>query len=170
MSPAVVTPAMLWVAAGANGVAAVLLARHLAALWQRRHVLPRLLWYAGAALALYLGVTLLALWPGLWRWAAGTQLRIFVLHLFLLGWVSSGLLAALVMATGQAMAGWWHAATILWVVGVTAMLLALAGLGLVAVIPVRPVIWLWAAAWASILPTAVGLWAILMLRPLRTQG
>ncbi|HXF64973.1 MAG TPA: hypothetical protein VNK95_25325 [Caldilineaceae bacterium] len=170
MSPVVVTPPMLWLAALANGVAAALLARHLAALWQRRHALPRLVWFAGAALAVYLGATLLALWPGLWRWAAGTQLRVFILHLFLLGWVSSGLLATLTAATGQARAGRQRVAGIVWMVGVTAMLVALAGLGLAAVIPVRPSFWLWAAAWASLLPTAVGVWTMLIWRPRRTQG
>jgi hypothetical protein len=159
MSPMVVTAPMFWLAAGANAVAVVLLARHLAALWARRRDLPPLVWFAAVALALHLAGTLLVLWPGVWRWSAGTQLRVYVLHLFLLGWVSSALLAALAAATGRQTGGSWKLASGVWMAGVAAMIAALAGLGLAGVIPVPPLVWLRVAAWSSILPAAVALWA-----------
>jgi hypothetical protein len=164
MSPLVVTPPLLMVAAAANAIAVWLLARHLAALWARRDALPPLVWFAGAALALHLVCTLLTLWPGLWRWSAGTQLRIFVLHNFLLGWVSSGLLAALVLAVGQAARGW-RLASWVWIIGVTTMVAALGGLGLAGVLPVPALIWLRLAAWAGVLPAVVAFWAATRLAP-----
>lgn len=170
MSPAAVTPGMFWLAAIANGVAMALLARHWLALWGWRSHLPLLLWFALAALGVHLLATLTVLIPGVWRWSAGTQLRVYVLHNFLLGWVSSGLLASLVMAVGQAVgstvARRWQVATWGWMAGVATMLAALAGLGLISLIPVAPIIWLRLAAWSSIVPATMALCAALMLLPL----
>jgi hypothetical protein len=169
MSPAAVTSGMFWLAALANGVAVALLARHMIALWGRRADLPLLIRFALAALVLHLLATLAVLIPGVWRWSAGTQLRIYVLHTFLLGWVSSGLLASLVIAVGQMRARRWRVVTWGWMAGVAAMLIALAGLGLAVLIPVPPLVWLRLAAWSSLLPTAAAVCAALFLLPLGSR-
>jgi hypothetical protein len=167
MNPAAVTPLLFWVAAIANAAAAVLLLRHLLALWQRRGVVPLLLQFGGVALALHLVSAALVLIPGVWTWSAGTQLRVYVLHLFLLGWVSSGLLAGLLQAAEAQ--GWYLPAVrrvveITWIVGVAVMVTALAGLGLVALVPIPVPLWFQVAAWSSILPaTAATLLALAFL-------
>lgn len=163
MSSIAVTPTMLWIGAIANGVAVVLLARHLWALWARRRGLPLLVWFALAALAVHLASTATVLIPGVWRWSAGTQLRVYVLHMFLLGWVSSGLLTGLVTAVQPIAAPAWRVLTWVWIAGVSAMLVALAGLGLVGVIPVPPLVWMRVAAWSSIVPAGAALCAALLL-------
>lgn len=162
MSPLAVTPGMFWLAAVANAAAVALFGRHLWALWVRRRMLSPLLWFACAALALHLAGTLLTLWPGFWRWSAGTQLRVYVLHMFLLGWVSSGLLAVWADVRGYAARRGWRVAGAVWMGGVTVMLLALAGLGLVGVAPVAPRFWLQVAAWSSILPALVAVWVTIV--------
>lgn len=166
MSSIAVTPLMLWLAAIANGVAVVLLMRHVLALWARRAALPLLAWFALAVFAVHLISTLAVLIPGFWRWSAGTQLRVYVLHAFLLGWVSSGLLAAWAMAVGPFPARVWRVATWAWMAGVSVMLAALAGLGLIGLIPLPPLFWLRVAAWSSIIPAAVALGVALLLFPL----
>lgn len=170
MSPMAVTPGMFWIAASANALAVGLLARHLLALWARRRHLPWLVWFALAALTIHLAATLLVLAPGLWRWSAGTQLRVYLLHNFLLGWVSSGLLASLFLAVGEQAARRGQAAAWVWMAGVAAMLVALAGLGLVGVIPIPPLVWLRVAAWSSLIPAGVALWAALLLLPVGSHA
>ena len=122
MAPMTVTPLMLWTAAAANLIAAILLARHLAALWRRRRTLPWLIRFAGLALTVHVVIAVMLMWPGVWRWGAGTQLRIFWLHNFLLGWVSSGLLGLLLWLgyPSREGLGWLiqRAAVGVWIVGV----------------------------------------------------
>jgi hypothetical protein len=97
------------------------------------------------------------IWPGVWRWSAGTQLRIFFLHNFLLGWVSSTLLAILLphdpqMRWGQGVI------TVVWIGAVTTMLAALLGVGFLQFNPVPAVTWFWLAAWSSIPLAGIALW------------
>lgn len=152
MSPALLPPHIVWISAGANAGAAVLLGLHLRQLWRHRAALPLLARCGLVALGVHLVIAATLLWPGLWQWGAATQLRIFFLHNLLLGWTSSGLL-------GLAMAHWFplaqpwpRALSVAWIGGVGSMLLALAGLGLVGIWPVLPaVVWLRLAAWSSVL-------------------
>ena len=164
MSPLVVTPAMFWTAAAANLFAAVCLARHLGAFWQRRAALPWLLRFAGGALAIYLAASAVVMWPGVWRWSAGTQLRVFWLHNFLLGWISSGLLGLIFWTgPGAARSRLARGAQIVWMVGVAMMVAALAALGLTQFVPGPPLLWLRVAAWSSLLPAGVALWSTVAL-------
>lgn len=162
MSPGVVTPAMFWVAAGANAISAALIARHLAALWQRRRELALLVQVGGVALAIHLLIAVALLWPGVWQWSAGTQLRVFYLHNFLLGAVSTILLALLLeawlptiwrVAAGRLVAG-------LWIAGCAVMIGALALLGLAQFVPIAPLTLLQVAAWSSLLPAAAAILAL----------
>lgn len=149
VNPALVPAHIFWVSAGANVGAAILLAWHLHALWQRRDALPILARFALLALGVHLAIALALLWPGLWQWSAGTQLRIFYLHNLLLGWVSSGLLGmatALWFPLPQLWQRWLRVA---WVGGVGSMLLALLGVGVFPVVGAG--IWLRLAAWSSVI-------------------
>ena len=164
MSPMTVMPVMVAVAASANLIAALLLARHLMAFWRRWGMLPWLARFATVALAVHLLVSVVLVWPGVWRWSAGTQLRIFWLHNFLLGWVSSGLLGLLLwrQRTSQSGQGWPYprVAFGVWSVGVGVLLAALAALGMAQFVPVPPLVLLRIAAWSSLLPAGVALWSI----------
>ena len=155
MSPMLVSDSMFWMAAVANVAAAALLGWHLYAFWQRRAHLPPMVWFGLAALAVHLLTALVVLMPGVWRWSAGTQLRVWVLHNFLLGWVSSVLLGMLLIEFGrlrQKQSRWIAA---LWVIGVSLLLLALLGLGMIQLVPISALVLLQVAAWASILPAIV---------------
>lgn len=161
MSPAVTPPSVFWIAAIANAAAALLLARHVHALWLRRQHLPALVWFALAALAIDIIVAFVILIPGIWRWSAGTQLRVFFLHTLLLGWMSSALLGLML----DALLGWPRSAlrwlSWVWIVGVGSMLAALLGLGLSQFLAVAPVTWLKLAAASSIAPAIVAIVAAL---------
>ena len=152
VAPALVPAHIFWISAGANLAAAVLLAWHLGALWQKRAYLPVLARFGLAALSLHLLMALFLLWPGLWQWSANTQMRIFYLHNLLLGWISSSLLG-LVLVLWLPMAKLWQRVLhIAWVGGVSIMLVALLGLGLISVLPPIPAgVWLRLAAWSSLL-------------------
>jgi hypothetical protein len=167
MTPQVVTPAMFWTAAVANLVAGWGWWQHLAAFWPHRRRLPRLVWAAGPALALHLLMALLLLWPGLWRWSAGTQLRVFFLHNWLLAIISTGLLGLMFWEGSATMRRWLAPAlpylSIGWVVGVGVMVAALGVIGLAALLPNTVLFSLKLAAWASLLPMVVALGAALAL-------
>ncbi len=157
MVPQVVTPAMFWTAAVANLVVVWGWARHLAAFWQLRSRLPALVQVAGVALALHLVTALLILWPGLWRWSASTQLRVFFLHNWLLGAISTGLLG-LMFWEGSAVMRRWLAPTlpyfsIGWTLGVGVMVAALAVIGLAGLLP--------GSVWFSMKVAGVGFGAAL---------
>ena len=174
MSPMTVTPAMLWTAATANLLAALLLARHLAAFWRRGGALPWLVRFAGLALAVHLVMSVVLVWPGVWRWSAGTQLRVFWLHNFLLGWVSSGLFGLLLWLRRPSSRdrGWPYrrVAVGVWSAGVGVLLAALAGLGLAQFMPVSPLLLLRVAAWSSLLPAAVALWSVVAVGQRAADG
>jgi hypothetical protein len=155
MSPAVVSPALFWFAAIMNGVAALLLARHLWALVQRRRLLPLAARFGLLMFAVYLLTALAVLTPGVWRWSSGTQLRVFYLHLLLLGWMSSALLGLLLHALAFLSVRTQRALAWCWIAGVATMLLALLGLGMATFIPISALFWLRLAAWSSVVPAAV---------------
>lgn len=158
LSPALVTTNMFWVAAIANVGAALFLARHLYALWQVRQCLPLLAQFGLLILGVHLLTALVVIWPGVWQWSAGTQLRIFFLHNFLLGWVSSALLGVL-MAQGPLPTGpWQRIIAVVWIGAVTTMLIALLGTGLLQFNPVPGATWLRIAAWSSLPLAGVALW------------
>ena len=160
VSPAIVTDSLFWIAALANLATAALLTRHLFAFWQRRAELPAMAQFGLLALCVHVCGALLVIWPGFWQWSAGTQLRIFFLHNFLLGWVSSVLLGIL-CATGMILAGVKaRLLTALWVGGVGLMLLALLALGFIQFVPIRAVTLFRIAAWSSIGPALAALWAL----------
>lgn len=164
MSPGVLTPAMFWVAAGANVLAAVLLGRHWLALYHRRHALPALHRLGLVAFGLHLAIAALLAWPGVWQWSAGTQLRVFFLHNYLLGWVSSVLLALLLQAwQPHALTGW--AGRLMsgaWIAGTGVLLVTLAGLGLARLVPVPALLLFQIAAWVSLLPAGAALLALVL--------
>jgi hypothetical protein len=147
VSPAVLTPGLLWLAILANVAAAALLAVHLARLWPReRSVLGR---FSLLALGLIVVVAVLLLIPGVWANSASGALRIFYLHLLLLAWVSTQLLATL-FAAGWGASRWLgRTIAVLWLAGVAAMIAALLGIGAPGVLPVTTLTWLYTAAWAS---------------------
>jgi hypothetical protein len=154
MSPALVPTPLFWLSASANLAAALLLAWHLGALWQQRAYLPLLVRVGLVALSLHLLMALLLLWPGLWQWSAGTQLRIFYLHNLLLGWLSSGLLGLALALWFPLAPPWQRALGAVWAVGVGGLLLALLGLGLGNFgLPMPARLWLQLAAWSSVLVT-----------------
>ncbi len=152
VTPGLVPTSLFWISAIANFGAALLLARHLYLLWQQRAHLPLFVRFGLLALAVHLLISVAILWPGLWQWSGGTQLRVFYLHNLLLGWVSSGLLglvAALWLALPGGWAQWLRAA---WWGGVACMLLALLGIGILPVWPLLSArLWLQLAAWSSII-------------------
>lgn len=162
VSPALVTADMFWLAALANSGAALLLGCHGLALWQQRTHLPLLVRFGLLILAVHLITAVVILWPGIWQWSAGTQLRIFFLHDFLLGWVSSTLLGLLLMVENK-QPNWGEAFTAFtWMAGVATMLLALLGVGFLQFNPIPAVTWFWLAAWSSIPLAAVALWVCTM--------
>lgn len=155
MSPALVPPHIFWISAAANLIAALLLARHAWALWQRRDALPPLARVALAALSIHILIAPALLWPGVWRWSAATQLHIFYLHNLLLGWMSSGLLGLALALWFQPARLWRRLVSATWITGVGVMLLALVGLGLLGLAaPLSALTWLRIAAWASVIVAA----------------
>ncbi len=162
MSPAVVSPFLFWFAAMMNAVAALLLARHLWALSQRRAHLPLATRFGLLMFAAYLLTALAILAPELWRWSSGTQLRVFYLHLLLLGWMSSALIGLVLSALGFFSARVQRGMAWAWNAGVGVLLLALLGLGLASVIPISPIFWLRLSAWSSIVPATVATVAFLL--------
>ena len=156
MSPSLVPPGLFWVAALANLAAGILLAWHLIQLWRRRAQLPRLAWFGMAALALHVSIAVTLLWPDLWRWSGGTQLRIFFLHNLLLGWLSSMLLALILAEQVRLARPVLQLAGGAWIFSVATMLAALLGLGVVQFLPVPGHVWLEVAAWASLGPILTG--------------
>jgi len=158
VSPFVITDALFWLAATANLGAALLGAWHLYALWQLRRYLPPVAQVGLVVLGGHIASAIFIVWPGFWQWSAGTQLRIFFLHNFLLGWVSSALLG-MVLAVGSMLArGSERVVTIIWVGSVGLMLVALLGIGFIQFVPVPAVTLFWIAAWSSIGPLVVALW------------
>jgi hypothetical protein len=173
MSPMHASPLVFWTAALANLLAAGLLARHAWGLWRRRAALPLLARFALLLLTIQFAVAIGAAIPGVWRWAAGTQLRVFVLHNLLLGWMSSALLGLLLQGLPTTQKRLADALAWVWMAGVSVMLLALLGVGLVQWSPVKPGVLLQVAAWSSVLPAAVAFAAFVLLaaaRPRRTAA
>lgn len=167
VSPALLTTDLFWVAALANVGAALLLARHLSALWIQRAAISPFARFALCFLAIHIVTALLLCWPGLWRWSAGTQLRIFFLHNLLLGWVSSALLGAIFTLYQRA---WlWQPRWLiwLWAGGVGTMVLMLLGVGLIQFLPVSAGLLLRVAAWSSI--GVAGVPTLLLRRQLLPQ-
>ncbi|MCB0128890.1 MAG: hypothetical protein KDE58_41780, partial [Caldilineaceae bacterium] len=99
---------------------------------------------------LHIGTALVILWPGVWRWSAGTQLRIFFLHNFLLGWISSALLGVLFTFLGEQGQRWDQGIRLLWFAGIGFMIAALLGIGLIQFLPVSAALLFRVAAWSSI--------------------
>lgn len=159
VSPALLTTDMFWVAALANLAAAMLLGCHLLALWHRRRLLPIFVRFGLSILGVHLLTALAVAWPGVWQWSAGTQLRVFFLHNFLLGWVSSTLMGMLRLQGRAYSQPSEQRITFLWIGAVVVMLVALLGVGLLQFNPVPAVTWLWLAAWSSIPLAMVALWA-----------
>lgn len=150
IAPALASNSMVWVGMVSNAGAALLLTVHLYAFWQQRAHLPALARFGLLALAIHIATALVILWPGIWRWSGGTQLRIFFLHNFLLGWVSSTLLA-LILALCLAPIRRQHLLPILlWIGGVGSMITALLGVGLGQFLPVNVGLLLRVAAWSSL--------------------
>ncbi|MEZ4682461.1 MAG: hypothetical protein R2932_50470 [Caldilineaceae bacterium] len=165
LPPVLLNRDLLWLAIAANFGAGLLLLVHLVALWRRRDHLPTLLRYALIALLIHIGTAALLLWPGLLRWSGGTQLRIFFLHNFLLGWISSALLALLVAHLAAGTQRQRRGPTLLWIGGVSTMILALLGVGLVQFLPISAGLLLRGAAWSSsAVVLAVGWLLALILR------
>lgn len=158
VSPALVTTDMFWVAALANLAAAILLGRHLLILWRQQQALPRLVRFGLLSLGVHLLTAVAVAWPGVWQWSAGTQLRIFFLHNFLLGWVSSALLGILLTQGRTHAIPGSRAITFIWIGAVATMITALLGVGFVQFSPVSAVTWLWLAAWSSLPLAAVAVW------------
>ena len=150
MSPSLVPPLLSAPAMLGNVLAAGMLAWHGWLLWQRRHRLPLLGQFSLIFLAIHVLIGVVLILPGVWTWAAGTQLRVFFLHNLLLGLLSSvliGLIGAqwIVLSTAarQILAA-------IWIGGVSLMLIALLGLGSSAFLPIPPRLWLELAAWSSL--------------------
>jgi hypothetical protein len=155
MSPAALPAGWVAPLTLANAAAGTLVGWHLLRLWQRRNFLPVAVQVALLFGAGYTFATWLMVWPGLWQWSAGTQLRIFFLHLVLLGWISSALWG-LIGAAAPVGAGR-RLGDLLWLGGVTVMIAALLGIGLVSVVPLSAILLLEVAAWASRAPAAAAL-------------
>jgi len=149
VSPALLPDLLFWVAALANGGAALLLGVHGFHLWRRRTMLPPLAGLAGAGLASVIGVAALLLWPGVWQEYAGGQMRIFYLHTLLLMWVSTALVG-LLEARWLPAPGLTRWINLLWAVGVLVMVGALLGLGLAPQLGTPQLFWLQTAAWGSL--------------------
>lgn len=160
VSPILVVDALFWLAALANLGAALLLAWHLRGLWQRRKHLPSVVQFGLVIFGVHITSALFVIWPGFWQWSAGTQLRIFFLHNFLLGWVSSGLIGMVMVAGIKLIRGTERTMTTLWVGGISFMLLALFGVGFVQFVSISAADFLWIAAWSSIGPALIGFWML----------
>lgn len=169
MSPMHAPPLVFWTAAVANLIGAGLLARHVWSLWQRRAGLPLLARFGLLLLTIQFAIALGVVVPGVWRWAAGTQLRVFVLHNLLLGWMSSALLGLLLVGLPATQKRLADVLAWVWMAGVSVMLLALLGVGLVQWSPVKPGTLWQVAAWSSLLPAAVAVLAFVLVAVGRSQ-
>lgn len=150
MAPALVPPALAALAMLGNVLAAGMLAWHGWLLWQQRRRLPVIVRFGLLTLAVHALIGVALIFPGVWTWGAGTQLRVFFLHNLLLGWLSSvliGLIAAQWIALSTAARQILDA---IWIGGVTLMLAALLGLGFSAFLPVSALLWFQLAAWSSV--------------------
>ena len=151
ISPAFVPTSIFWISASANGGAALLLLWHIGALCRRRAHMPILARFGLLALFLQVLMAFVLLWPGIWQWSAGTQLRIFYLHNLLLGWLSSSLLGLAAVLWFPLMQPWQRRIQHVWLGGVGLMLLALLSLGIDATRFTFPaILWLQLAAWCSV--------------------
>jgi hypothetical protein len=150
MTPVLVSPPIYAVAVAANLAASLLLGWHGWMLWQRRIYLPPLAQFGLLTLFGHVLIGVILPWPGLWQWAAATQLRIFFLHNLLLGWLSSVLLGLILVQWLTITAAARQILVALWIGGVAVMLIALLGLGLAGVIPISAPFWLRLAAWSSL--------------------
>jgi len=166
ISPALVPLPLFWIAAIANGLAGLLIFWHVAALIRRWEHLPWLIRFGVGMLAVHGLMALVVLWPGVWAWAAQTQLRIYFLHNLLLGWMSSTLLALILDQLGLGKMQWGRWLGWVWIAGVGVMLLALLGLGMLQFVPISALLLLRAAAWSSLVP--VGVAALVWLLSLRS--
>ena len=154
--PAMLVPAPLArLALMANTIAALLLAWHPVRLWPHREQRTWFGRYGLLMFGLYIVGALVLSWPGVWRWAAGTQLRVYYLHVFLLGWISSMAIDLLLQRTEWRARRALRGLAVVWIAGVSAMVLCLLGIGLIAWSPLNMVQLLHGAAWSSILPAAV---------------
>lgn len=170
ISPALLPPHLFWLAALCNAAAAGLLTVHLVRYLQRTAAaglaFPRLQWLGLGSLAVIIVIAFTLLVPGVWSGSATGPMRIFYLHDFLLGWISTMLIAAIGMHVVSRAAYRWAAP--LWVIGTVTMLAALLALGLAGSIPLSALAMLQLAAWASVpvAAAAILLWiaALVALR------
>ena len=152
ISPAFVPTPIFWVSASANCGAALLLLWHMRALWQRRAHMPALARYGLLALFVQALMAFVLLWPGIWHWSAGTQLRVFYLHNLLLGWISSSLLGLASALWFPLTQPWQQRIHSLWLGGVGLLLLTLLALGINATrFTFSAILWLQIAAWSSVI-------------------
>ena len=165
ISPALVSPLLFWVAALANGLAGLLIFWHVGALLRHWAHLSWLVRFGVGMLAVHGLMALVVLWPGVWVWSGGTQLRVYFLHNLLLGWMSSGLLALILDQLGLGKNQWVRWLGWVWIAGVGLMLLTLLGLGMLQFVPISALVLLRAAAWSSLVP--VGVAGIVWLLSLR---
>lgn len=162
VSPALLSPALFWVAALANGGAAILLGVHGFHLWRRRRTLPPLTWLALMGMASVIIVAALLLWPGVWRQTAGGQLRIFYLHVLLLMWISTALIGQIQSRLAPDARSFRRWVNPLWAVGVLVMIGGLFGLGVAPWVGISQLLWLQVAAWGSLI-AAIAMTALLLL-------
>jgi len=147
---------MAWLATISNLIAAIFLAWHLVSLWSRRSFLTAFGRFGLVLLAVHILSAMALVIPGVWQWAGGTQLRVYYLHVLLLGWVSSLLLDMLLrhlISNRPVLDG----LGIAWAIGVGGMLIALLGIGLAPLLgPAVPTL-MQAAAWMSLIPATAAL-------------
>ena len=164
MSPDLLTPALYWVAAGANLVVAVFLALYVRQLIIRLNQLPRLVRFGLVGLLVQIGAAALMLIPAVWRWGVGA-LRIYYLHDLLLLWASSALLGLLLARFGRTRPRLLRWVEGLWVMGVGVMWLALLAGGFTPWLPVGGRTFLLIAAWASVIIITAAILALGMFWP-----
>ncbi len=157
VSPFMIPAALFWLAATTNLGAAILLAWHLYALWPSRSQLPLVARFGLLILGVHILSGLFILWPGFWQWSAGTQLRVFFLHNFLLGWVSSVLLGMIMVTAIRLARAVERTLTVIWIGGVGSLLMALLGVGFNQFVSLPAADLFWVAAWSSIGPALAAL-------------
>ena len=147
---------LAWLAVAANLIAAILLGWHLTALWPRRKFLTPFGRFGLILLAVHIVSAVALAIPGVWQWAGGTQLRVYYLHVLLLGWISSLLLDMLLrhlIPNRPVLDG----LGISWAIGVGGMMIALLGIGLAPFLAPAVPAMMQAAAWLSLIPATVAL-------------
>lgn len=150
MAPTLVPPSLTAVAMLGNVLAAAMLGRHGLLLWEQRRRLPLLVRFSLPALAIHVLIALVLIFPGVWMWAAATQLRVFFLHNLLLGWLSSVLIGLMVAHWISFSTAARQILDTIWIGGVCVMLVALLGLGMGGIVPIPSRFWLELAAWSSL--------------------